>query len=556
MLRRMAKRTLRPPRSRRPHLQGRLGGLAVLVGTAALLFVGLAGCGGDADEGPGPAGGSERGAPPAASLPTLEEVKTPKGPVEGGPDAAFEAERVVASLLVSGGLLGKHKPCGCSQPQMGGVGRLARLLDMLRVRAEGRVTALVAGWSMRGNNEAQQEAKADFLRAIYQELRFGALLTGETDVRVDAMRQPYGTEGLDVPAPPLNLVPHPDDSMAPSPPVTTLKIGDLDVRAFSLLDPTNPKSEGLVDAGLARQVLPPLNALGFQKPAPETLTIVSVWPYEDPGGLIRDLAAKLRTMGPAVIIDCSGSFEGKERIEPRVIAPDMEPLVVRLEEKGKAAGVLDLVKTAEGKLALQYRMIRLVPALDDGDSELRDMVYSLLGTYLEDVRERDYLERFSVYPDLGGPKYVGSAACAKCHAAIFRDWNRTTSHAHALQTLEEIDYAEDPECVRCHVVGWKRDGQDDWYRHASGFQTAAKTPHLAGVGCENCHGPGSDHVADPSAHPLFHPEGPDAKSAWRSRCMTCHDIDNSPAFLGGFETYLNHVDHRKVPKAQRTEWSD
>ena len=46
----------------------------------------------------------------------------------------------------------------------------------------------------------------------------------------------------------------------------------------------------------------------------------------------------------------------------------------------------------------------------------------------------------------------------------------------------------DPECVRCHVVG---------FEHPTGYENETKTAHLKHVGCESCHGPGSGHAANP-----------------------------------------------------------
>ncbi len=48
--------------------------------------------------------------------------------------------------------------------------------------------------------------------------------------------------------------------------------------------------------------------------------------------------------------------------------------------------------------------------------------------------------------------------------------------------------AFDAECVTCHTTG---------FEYNSGWQSPAETPHLAGNQCENCHGPGSKHAAEP-----------------------------------------------------------
>jgi len=81
--------------------------------------------------------------------------------------------------------------------------------------------------------------------------------------------------------------------------------------------------------------------------------------------------------------------------------------------------------------------------------------------------------------------YVGAAVCKNCHSEKHADWAET-GHAEALEALQRIGQASNPECLPCHTVGF---GQP------SGFVSEGTTPELAGVQCESCHGPGSEHVA-------------------------------------------------------------
>jgi len=88
--------------------------------------------------------------------------------------------------------------------------------------------------------------------------------------------------------------------------------------------------------------------------------------------------------------------------------------------------------------------------------------------------------------------YVGVAYCLSCHTAQHTPWVGT-KHAAAFNTLIASGDQNNPLCFPCHTVG---------YGEPSGFVSAAATPQLANVQCENCHGPGSNHVMDPIAFRL------------------------------------------------------
>jgi len=91
---------------------------------------------------------------------------------------------------------------------------------------------------------------------------------------------------------------------------------------------------------------------------------------------------------------------------------------------------------------------------------------------------------------VSGPssQYAGSQACLECHANI-HTIEKNTRHAHALETLKLAHQDTNPSCLPCHTVG---------YRLPTGFINETATPQLAGVQCENCHGPAANHAANES----------------------------------------------------------
>jgi len=108
-------------------------------------------------------------------------------------------------------------------------------------------------------------------------------------------------------------------------------------------------------------------------------------------------------------------------------------------------------------------------------------------------------------PLVSPANYVGVQTCLSCHVTQHASWSGTI-HATAFQTLIDGGHGNDPLCFPCHAVG---------YGAASGFIDLQTTPHLANVQCENCHGPGSNHVSDPSGVAMEVDYG-------AGRCGMCH----------------------------------
>ena len=103
-------------------------------------------------------------------------------------------------------------------------------------------------------------------------------------------------------------------------------------------------------------------------------------------------------------------------------------------------------------------------------------------------------------------EYVGASGCTACHEALVQGWN-TTPHAKAFESLKKSSQQSLPGCVKCHVTAYEQKG---------GFIDNDVTPEMAGVQCEECHGPGKRSA----------PSGGDKASIVRSGgsdlCTRCH----------------------------------
>ena len=114
--------------------------------------------------------------------------------------------------------------------------------------------------------------------------------------------------------------------------------------------------------------------------------------------------------------------------------------------------------------------------------------------------------------------YVGSIACADCHAKEYETYVRFAKKAHSFKSVQimapKLAPDELRECYGCHTTGYGRPG---------GFKSPEETPHLADAGCEVCHGPGQAHAA--SGDPALIKRRLTIKD-----CETCHNADRVAAF--------------------------
>ncbi|OGL45612.1 MAG: hypothetical protein A2149_07180 [Candidatus Schekmanbacteria bacterium RBG_16_38_11] len=100
--------------------------------------------------------------------------------------------------------------------------------------------------------------------------------------------------------------------------------------------------------------------------------------------------------------------------------------------------------------------------------------------------------------------FVGSQTCFPCHPDEFRQWEETP-HSRAFLSLSSRGKDEDSKCLLCHSLG---------YGIESGFKDLDKTPAMANVQCESCHGPGSLHIGSKRIEPFS-----------EKVCLECHDLE-------------------------------
>ncbi len=109
--------------------------------------------------------------------------------------------------------------------------------------------------------------------------------------------------------------------------------------------------------------------------------------------------------------------------------------------------------------------------------------------------------------------------CGECHEAQQANWENT-AHAHAFETLARIGQeGTEKSCARCHNIS---DLGNETTDASLGFVMDGNS-HLRNVQCENCHGPGADHLADASNKPI-----PSLDVGFDVGCGECHQAAHHP----------------------------
>ncbi len=89
--------------------------------------------------------------------------------------------------------------------------------------------------------------------------------------------------------------------------------------------------------------------------------------------------------------------------------------------------------------------------------------------------------------------------CGECHPSQQSFWG-DTGHAHAFATLENIGREGiEQSCAPCHNIS---DLGNELMDSSVGFVAEGGNARLRNVQCENCHGPGADHLAEPTDKPI------------------------------------------------------
>jgi hypothetical protein len=432
-------------------------------------------------------------------------LQTPAQSVGGGPSSGQSV-----TIFYTGNELGAMQPCGCSGGQFGGLDRRHAVFSS--VSPENRL--IIDTGSLVPESTEQNLIKFNVIVQAFSQLGYDLVNLTEQDMLI--ARQAGLFDGL---GSVFNIITAncPDDANLPA------KF----TRRFALNGSAVDVTVAVADTD--EQIF----AVARMLPAEDTISSGTV-----------NIVIVSRTDVVSVAVE-TGAFDciisPPQSDEPMLIGDaNARPLVISAGRLGKYVGKIQVI----ADVAKQKPRITFTSVPVTEDIPQYQPLVELYKDYQRLVKETNLLERYPKFVLPDNLEYVGSRSCKLCHDYEYGKWlassqvfipglskqaSTDSRHANAFATLEKVGSDYDPECVICHVVGMQ---------FQSGFISPTKTPELKDVGCENCHGPGSEHLRSLGA---VETSGP------ISTCTDCHTPEHSAEYAGNEKQYFEKIIHWREP---------
>ncbi|MGH7223212.1 MAG: multiheme c-type cytochrome, partial [Gemmataceae bacterium] len=458
-------------------------------------------------------------------------------------------------------------PCGCSEPQVGGLERRYNFIQLLKARGW-PVVAVDLGDVPQKHGPAKLHNVQGLIKYRYsmmalKEMNYLAVGVGEYEAGGTWPLASIEGEWASRTEPPAVLAANLKDvetnetnfpflkaNETQTVPGTTIKVGVTNVVGPSVAETIkDPSVKFTPSAPILREQIRTMHAKNVELPIllyhglttgrKEAIRCAEAFP-----GFPIILALSEEDEPPAhpIPVDHKGNGNG------------IRNYIFRLGHKGKYIGVLGVYRNGNGSsFNFKYQLVEMgTEYATPPEQEANQPIMKMMEDYTRELKNKNYLAKYGQSshtlqamnavaglrnPDKGTPTYIGTEKCMKCHPDASAVW-KASKHSHAYQTLVDAKHPSlrqfDGECIVCHTVG---------FGYKTGFTDETATKHLKNVGCESCHGPGSLHAKNPE------------NQEWRDRmnlpwlaarkngneqaknlaiekfCVTCHDIDNDVTWI-------------------------
>lgn len=417
---------------------------------------------------------------------------------------------------------GRLEPCGCFTGQFGGLTRARTWLANHREPA----SLLIDVGGAIGGEQDYHVIQYRYILEAYETMGYHALNLGAGEAALSAETLAEVTALSDVPLLSASLI----DAATREPiarPSTLVEIKGRKIGLLGVLDPNSVPSpgEGVAILSLDDAIARHLPALRSQ--CDEVVLLAFTNETE-----MKRLAEEYYEFALIIGGDVGQASQFATAVN--------QSLIVFTTNEARTVGEISFNRVS-GKLTQKDFDIHMMHPNVEQDPELLALsndFRKFISTATLEVDNPHRVDPGAIPGVRSAAEYVGTATCSQCHVEETRIW-KESGHSHAFATLVEKGSQADPTCITCHTVG---------FGEPSGYQRAFGASKLTDVGCESCHGPGSEHAnswlagKEPSFR--FRPLG-------AGDCKSCHYGEFSRPF--DWETFWPKVAHGKSGRKLQTK---
>lgn len=431
---------------------------------------------------------------------------------------------------------GYLEPCGCNQRPLGGIDRVARVME--NERAEAPRAVLVASGNLFFSEPRleermiyQERAKADALTQILPTLHLAAFAPGPADFAMGPEAWGRLSRAVHAPALAANAGMRAAELITLDGGVKVAVVGVSDFHtaggeagagAPESTDPVeaartavaNARTQGATTVvvlastprRVARSIASSVDGVDFVIAAreeantpsvPERIGRAHLLTAPNQGKFLGVLDLYLRGDGTFQDASEASAQAGRTRLDARIAElrerltmwehdPAADQGAVASQRRRLADLERQRAELATPQIPAQGRFFRARSVEVSPDVPKLPTVQELIAAYFRNVNEHNRVEYASLRAPPAVPgraSYVGIETCRDCHEEAYDVW-AGTPHSHAYRTLEEVSKNFNLSCVGCHVTGYRQPGGSE----------VVQNEGLRDVQCESCHGPGSVHA--------------------------------------------------------------
>jgi hypothetical protein len=374
------------------------------------------------------------------------------------------------TVWLTGDIRGRLVPCGCFTGQLGGLTRIATMMDS----KPGEQTLKVdIGDALEGTRDYER-IQLTYIHRAFSQLGYDAVNLGHREAALPAEQLRQLAQESPVPLLSANLLDAASGQPVAKPFVIVTK-GRWRIAVVGVMDSRIPPDQ----LGTGLRIDTPENSLARILPSLKTQADFRVLLAFTNEAALHSLAREFPEFNLVL--------GGKVTQPAQSLEHEGRTAILYVTNESRALGSIEAVLRQDGSLAVSNSEVRLVedkvpenPAIVALAKACRDQIRK---TRL-DVDDPSKATG-DLIPGVRAPAtFAGSDSCAKCHPGADRIW-RETRHVHAFASLVTAGADADPNCLACHTVGFGSPG---------GYRREFSNSKLVDVGCESCHGPGGRHV--------------------------------------------------------------